>query len=82
MGYRIYYCSTCRGQLNKRTGTPFKDLQFPTDVVLLAVAWRLRYTLGFQDISELLLQRGFEVGHESVRAWEYRFQLLVSERLR
>ena len=38
--------------------------------MLLAVLWRLRYKLGFRDVAELLLQRGFEVTHETIRAWE------------
>ena len=65
-----------------RTGTPFNDLQHPTDIVLLAVLWRLRYKLSFRDVAELLLQRGFEVSHETVREWEFRFAPLLSERLR
>jgi transposase-like protein len=51
-------------------------------VVLLAVLWRLRYKLSFRDVAELLLQRGFEVTHETVRAWEFRFAPLLSEQLR
>ena len=35
-------------------GSPFNDLQFPTDIVLLSVLWRLRYKLGFRDVAELL----------------------------
>ena len=34
-------------------------------MVLLAVLWRLRYKLSFRDVTELLLQRGFEVTHET-----------------
>ncbi|MDG0867248.1 IS6 family transposase [Candidatus Lucifugimonas marina] len=58
------------------------DLQFPTDIVLLAVLWRLRYKLGFRDVAELLLQRGFEVSYETIRVWEFRFAPLVNENLR
>ncbi len=47
--------------------------------MLLAVLWRLRYKLGFRDVAELLLQRGFEVSYETVRVWEFRFSPLVSE---
>ena len=61
---------------------PSNDLQFPTDIVLLAVLWRLRYKLGFREVAELLLQRGFEVSHETIRNWEFRFAPMVSERLR
>ena len=48
---------------------------------MLAVLWRLRHYLGFRDLAEFLLQRGFEVGHETTRAWEFRFALMVSDRL-
>ena len=72
LGYRIYYCRICKRRFNERTGTPFNDLQFPTDIVLMAVLWRLRYKLGFRDVAALLLQRGFEISHETVRIWEFR----------
>ena len=82
LGYRIYFCNSCRREFNERTGTPFNDLQFPTDIVLMAVLWRLRYKLGFRDVAELLLQCGFEVSYETIRIWEYRFAPHVSENLR
>ena len=82
LGYRSYYFSTCRRHFNERTRTPFNDLQFPTDVVLLAVLWRLRYKLGFHDVAELLLPRGFEISHETIRIWEFRFAPHVAENLR
>jgi transposase-like protein len=82
LGYRTFYCGVCDRRFNERTGTPFNDLQFPTDIVLLAVLWRLRYKLGFRDVAELLLLRGFEVSYETIRIWEFRFAPLVSENLR
>ena len=47
LGYRTFACQACRRVFNERTGTPFNDLQHPTDIVLLAVLWRLRYKLSF-----------------------------------
>ena len=82
LGYRTFSCRACRLRFNQRTGSPFNDLQFPTDIVLLAVLWRLRYKLGFREVAELLLQRGFQVSHETIRNWEFRFAPMVSERLR
>ena len=82
LGYRSFACRACRRVFNERTSTPFNELQYPTDVVLLAVLWRLRYTLSFRDVAEMLLPRGFEVTHETVRAWEFRFAPLVREQLR
>ena len=82
LGYRTFFCPSCGRRFNERTGSPFNDLQFPTDIVLLAVLWRLRYKLSFRDVAELLLQRGFEISHETIRVWEFRFAPLVSENLR
>ncbi len=82
LGYRTFFCPGCGRRFNERTGSPFNDLQFPTDIVLLAVLWRLRYKLSFRDVAELLLQRGFEISHETIRAWEFRFAPMVSENLR
>ena len=47
LGYRTFFCSACHRHFNERTGSPFNDLQFPTDIVLLAVLWRLRYRRRF-----------------------------------
>ncbi len=84
LGYRRFWCGYCRRRFNERTGTPFNELQYPTegDVVLLGVLWRLRYKLSFRDVAELLLQRGYVVTHETVRQWEFRFAPLVTQQLR
>ena len=81
-GYRTLACRACRRVFNERTGTPFNDLQHPTDIVLLAVMWRLRYKLSFRDVAELPLQRGFEVTHETIHEWEFRFAPLLADQLR
>ena len=82
LGYPRFSCRSCRRRFNARTGTLFNDLQYPTDVVLLAVLWRLRYKLSFRDVAELLLQRGYEVTHETIRTWECRFAPLLADQLR
>lgn len=78
-GYPTFHCRDCDRRFNKRTGTPFDDFQFSTDIVLLAALWRLRYKHGFRDGAEPLLQRGFEISYETISAWEFRFAPLVSE---
>ena len=82
LGYRTFYCQDCERRFNERSGTQFNDLEFPNDIGLLAVFWRLRYKLGFRDVAELLSQRGFEVSYETIRIWEFRFAPMVSENLR
>ena len=53
-----FRCRACRRRFNERTGTPFNDLQYPTDIVLRAVLRRRRYKLSLRDVAERLLERG------------------------
>jgi putative transposase len=82
LGYRTFRCSACRCTFNERTGTPFNYLEYPTDIVLLVVLWRLRYKLSLRDLAEMFLERGFVFTHEAVRDWEARFAPLFAEHLR
>ena len=82
LGDAIFFCPNCQHFFNERTGTPFNYLEFPTDVVLLAVLWRLRYKLSLRDVAEMFLARGFTFTHEAVRDWEARFAPLIGDQLR
>src|SRR6476646_11720606 len=82
LGYNIFRCSQCKRKFNERTGTPFNYLEFPTDIVLLVVLWRVRYKLSLRDLAEMFLERGFEFTYEAVREWEARFTPLVADKLR
>ena len=82
LGYRTFRCSSCNKRFNERSGSPFNNLQAPTDIVLLVVLWRLRYKLSLRDLAEMFLARGFEFTHETVRAWEARFAPLITAQLR
>lgn len=82
LGYPTFRCNRCRRVFNERTGTPFNHLQYPTDLVLLVVLWRLRYKLSLRDLAEMFLERGFVFSHEAVREWEARFAPLLTDRLR
>jgi putative transposase len=82
LGYRTFRCSDCTQTFNERTGTPFNFLEYPTDVVLLVVLWRLRYKLSLRDLAEMFLERGIVFTHEAVREWEARFAPLMVEQLR
>src|SRR5512142_3056596 len=82
LGYRTFCCSACKRTFNERTGTPFNALQYPTDIVLLVVLWRLRYKLSLRDLVEMFWVRGYEFTHETVRDWEPRFAPLLTAQLR
>src|SRR6478735_8389248 len=82
LGYKVFHCTACDRTFNERTATPFNHLQFPTDVVLLVVLWRLRYKLSLRDLTEMFLIRGYVFTHETVREWEARFAPLLSAHLK
>ena len=82
LGYTTFFCPQCKHTFNERTGTPFNYLEFPTDIALLAVVWRLRYKLSLRDIAEMFLERGFPFTHEAIRDWEARFTLMIKDQLR
>ncbi len=82
LGYRIFRCSACHRQHHARTNSPFNYLELPTDVVLLVVLWRLRYTLRLRDLAAMFLGRGFAFTHEAVREGEARFAPPVADKLR
>jgi transposase-like protein len=82
LGYLTFFCPKCKHLFNERTGTSFNHLEFPTDVVLLAVLWRLRYKLSLRDVAEMFLARGFTFTYEAIRDWEARFAPLLADQLR
>jgi transposase-like protein len=82
LGYRTFHCSVCKRLFNERTGTAFNFLEYPTDVVLLVVLWRLRYKLSLRDLAEMFVARGIVFTHEAVRNWEARFAPLIADQLR
>ena len=88
LGYKMFRCLACKRKFNERTGTVYNHIQFPTDIVLLVVLWRLRYKLSLRDLAEMFLERGFEFTHEAVRdtgsppGREARFTPLITEQLR
>jgi len=60
----------------------FAGFCFPTEVILLAVRWYLRFGLSYRDVEELLAERGVEVDHVTVYRWVLRFTPLLAEAAR
>src|SRR5207247_4571269 len=40
---------------------PFKGRQYPGEVIVLCVRWYLRYPLSYEQVTELVAERGVEV---------------------
>jgi transposase-like protein len=60
----------------------FAGFCFPSDVIVLAVRWYLRYGLSYRDVEELLAERGIEVDHVTIYRWVLRFTPLLAEAAR
>jgi putative transposase len=43
--------------------------RFPPDVIRYAVWLYLRFTLSYRDVEDLLAERGFDIGNETIRRW-------------
>ena len=50
----------------------FAGFRFPSDVIVLAVRWYLRFGLSYRDVEELLTERGVEVDHVTIYRWVLR----------
>lgn len=64
------------------TRSAFAGFRFPTDVIVLAVRWYLRFGLSYRDVEELLTERGIEVDHVNIYRWVLRFTPLLAEAAR
>jgi transposase-like protein len=60
----------------------FAGFRFPSEVILVAVRWYLRYGLYFRDLEELLAERGVDVDHVTVYRWVQRFTPLLADAAR
>lgn len=68
--------------MNRRStaeSTSFAGYRFPSEVILLAVRWYLRYGLSYREVEELLAERGIEVDHFTIYRWVQRFTPLLIE---
>jgi transposase-like protein len=60
----------------------FVGFRFPSDVIVVAVRWYLRFGLSYRDVQELLAERGIEVDHVTIDRWVQRFTPLLAEATR
>jgi transposase-like protein len=60
----------------------FAGFRFPSDVIVLAVRWYLRFGLSYRDVEELLAERGIEVDHVTIYRWVQRFTPLLADAAR
>jgi len=55
----------------------FKHHRYPKTVILQAVYFKLRFTLSYRDVGELLSIRGVKVDHSTIQRWVYKFTPMI-----
>ena len=51
----------------------FKHHRYPKAIILQAVYFKLRFTLSYRDVEELLRIRGVKVDHSTIQRWVFKF---------
>ena len=59
---------------------PFKRHRFPAGIILCAVRMYLRYPLSYQDVADLMAERGLDVDRSTVFRWVQKFGPELSKR--
>jgi IS6 family transposase len=72
----------CRTRPAPLWRSAFAGFRFPSDVIVLAVRWYLRFTRSYRDIEEFLAERGIEVDHVTVYRWVQRFIPILADAAR
>jgi putative transposase len=60
----------------------FKGHCFPKAIILQAVYFKLRFSLSYRDVEELLFIRGVKVDHATIQRWVFKFAPLVEQQFR
>src|SRR3954467_12460534 len=60
----------------------FKGYCFPKEIILQAVYFKLRFSLSYRDVEELLSIRGVTVDHATIQRWVYKFTPLIESGLK
>jgi transposase-like protein len=81
-GYLRFRCRCCGKQSNERSAGALNPARYPSDVIALAVLWRLRYRLTLRDLGEKFLHHGIVFSHEAVRDWEAKLAPVLAGELR
>ena len=59
----------------------FKHHRYPKSIILQAVYFKLRFTLSYRDVEELLEIRGVKVDHSTIQRWVYKFSSEIEKNM-
>jgi putative transposase len=55
----------------------FKHHRYPKAIILQSVYFKIRFTLSYRDVEELLSIRGVQVDHSTIQRWVYKFTPMI-----
>ncbi len=61
---------------------PFRYFNSSPELIRLAVMMYIRYPLSLRQVEDLLLERGIDICHETVRFWWNRFGPMFAAKIR
>jgi transposase, IS6 family len=61
---------------------PFKGRQHPGELIVLCVRWYLRYPLSYEQVTELMAERGVEVDASCIWRWVQAYAPELNQRCR
>jgi putative transposase len=59
-----------------------KNHCFPKAIILQAVYFKLKFTLSYRDIEEIMKMRGVQVDHATIQRWVYKFSPFIEEQMK
>ena len=69
----VAVCSDAAMSQPSTRPTLYKGYRFPPEIISRCVWLYYRFGVSLRDVSELMLARGIEVSHETIRLWTLRF---------
>lgn len=60
----------------------FKWRHFLPEIILLNVQWYCRYALSYQDLEEMMQERGINVDHSTINLWVLKYAPELDKRIR
>ena len=59
----------------------FERHRYPSVIILQAVYFKLRFTLSYRDVEELMSIRGIKVDHSTIQRWVFKFSKEVEKNM-
>ncbi len=55
---------------------------FPKSIIIQAVYFKLRFSLSYRDVEEIMRIRGVEVDHATIQRWVFKFMPEIEIQMR